>query len=502
MKSKKALYNIITEFIYQFVVVICSFILPKLILNAYGSEYNGIIQSITQFLSYISLLTLGISGSTRVAIYKAKGDNIKISRIVKATQNYMRKVTMAFIIYVIILTFIYPLIINSEIPSIDISMLVIIIGIGVLFEYAFGITYTALISALQSKYIYNIILIVLKIVSTLFSVVLILNNQNIFVVKLLGSVCFALGPVLLNRIVNKKFNLVMDVEPSKDALSQKKDVMAHSIANCVHEYTDIFLLSIFTGAKIVSIYSIYNLILNGIKKIQTMFTNGLEGAFGDMWAKGEKEKFKNSFSTFEFLIFSLVSVLFTCTTFLLLPFIKIYTKGVNDINYIIPSFAYFSILATATMCIRTPYIIAVQSSGKYKETKKGAIMEAIINFVVSLIFIIPLGIVGVTIGTLAANLFRTVQFELYTSKYLVHRSNFIFIKRIVILILCFCVFFIIKGILPEFDINTWKQWVLSGITYFVISLIITIILSYVFFNKDLKDSIELIKKMLKKKGAN
>lgn len=500
MKSKKALYNIVTEFFYQFVAIICSFILPKIVLNAYGSEYNGIIQSITQFLSYISILTLGISGSTRIAIYKAKGDIVKISKVVKATQCYMKKVTFAFIGYVVFLSLIYPLIIKSDISNLDISLLVLIIGIGTLFEYAFGVTYSALISALQSKYIYNIILIILKIISTTLSVILIYNNHSIFVVKLVGSICFALGPIILNKIVNKKFKIITDIEPSKEALSQKKEVMSHSIANCVHEYTDVLLLSLFTSAKTVSVYSIYNLVLGGIRKIQTMFTNGLEGAFGDMWAKGEYKEYEKNFNTFEFLMYSLVSVLIICTTFLLLPFIKIYTKGVNDINYIIPTFAYMSILATATICIRTPYVIAVQSAGKYKETKNGAIIEAITNVIISLILVFPFGLVGVTIGTLVANVFRTIQYEMFISKNLVKRTNLIFVKRIIILLICFFCSSLIINYFPINNIESLKQWIVSGIVYFGISLLVTTIVSRIFFKNDYKNSLTILRKMLKKKG--
>ena len=85
----------------------------------------------------------------------------------------------------------------------------------------------------------------------------------------------------------RKYNLSTDVDPDPNALKYKKDVMAHSIANCVHEYTDIFLLSLFSTPKIISIYSVYNLFLNGVRKVQTMFTNGLEGAFGETWASGK-----------------------------------------------------------------------------------------------------------------------------------------------------------------------------------------------------------------------
>ena len=56
MRSKKALYNIITNLILQFFVIIYGFIVPKMIISNYGSNVNGLISSITHFLAYISLL--------------------------------------------------------------------------------------------------------------------------------------------------------------------------------------------------------------------------------------------------------------------------------------------------------------------------------------------------------------------------------------------------------------------------------------------------------------
>ena len=499
MKSKKAFYNIVTEFTYQIIVIICSFILPKLILKSYGSEYNGVVSSITQFLNYISILTLGISGSTRMGIYRAKGDMHKISRVIKATQNYMKKISFIYILYVIILMVVFPFVINTDIEFLEISILVFIIGIGTFFEYSLGVSYSALISALQCKYIYNIILIIIKIVSTIASVLLIINGGSIFIVKLAGSIFFALGPIMLKRIVNKKFNLTSDVTPDNESLSYKKDVMAHSIANSVHEYTDIFLLSLFTNPKTISIYAVYNLFLNGVRKIQTMFTNGLEGAFGETWASGQKEKYKNDFNTFEFLIFSLISVLFSCTFLLLLPLIKIYTRGVTDTNYILPTFAYISVVTNMVFCLRTPYIVAVQSAGKYKETKKGAILEAIINFTLSIALVFPFGLVGVTIGTLVANLFRTIQYEIFASKHLIDRSNFVFIKRICWLISCFLIIVFMSKILPSLDINSWLKWIISGFYYFAIAFTVTIIMAYLFYRKELDKSFKIVKNMFNRK---
>lgn len=88
---------------YEIVAMVCGLILPRFILSAFGSSYNGMISSIAQFLDYISVLTLGISGSTRIAIYKANASNdpYKVSAILKATEQYMRKVASIFILYLI-----------------------------------------------------------------------------------------------------------------------------------------------------------------------------------------------------------------------------------------------------------------------------------------------------------------------------------------------------------------------------------------------------------------
>ena len=70
MRTKKAFYNIITSLLSQIVSIICGLIAPRLILATFGSTYNGVINSATQFLSFISVLNIGISGATRVARYK------------------------------------------------------------------------------------------------------------------------------------------------------------------------------------------------------------------------------------------------------------------------------------------------------------------------------------------------------------------------------------------------------------------------------------------------
>ena len=89
MRKRKAFLNMSSSLIYQVVAIICGLITPRLILATFGSTYNGVISSATQFLGMINVLTLGITGSTRVALYKtlANNDTYGTSRLIKATDD-------------------------------------------------------------------------------------------------------------------------------------------------------------------------------------------------------------------------------------------------------------------------------------------------------------------------------------------------------------------------------------------------------------------------------
>lgn len=56
MRSKKAIINIVVSIFQQLITILCGLVLPRAIIGQYGSNVNGLISSITQFLAYIALL--------------------------------------------------------------------------------------------------------------------------------------------------------------------------------------------------------------------------------------------------------------------------------------------------------------------------------------------------------------------------------------------------------------------------------------------------------------
>ena len=90
-RTAKIKINAIVSLLYQLVTIGCGFILPRLILSTFGSSYNGLTSSITQFVSCVTLLSAGIGGVTRAALYKplAEKDNKTISIVIKTTQAFI-----------------------------------------------------------------------------------------------------------------------------------------------------------------------------------------------------------------------------------------------------------------------------------------------------------------------------------------------------------------------------------------------------------------------------
>ena len=488
MRTQKAMRNIVSSMIYQIVSIICGLIAPRLILAAFGSTYNGVVSSATQLLGMISVLTLGIAGATRVALYKtlAAKDTLGTSRIMKSNKRYMRKVAVALVIYAVVLMIVYPFISHNDLAKNEVALLIGIVSLSSIAEYFFGISNATLLSADQSSYISNIINIVARIANTIAIFLLVRAGASVFIVYLASSLVFFVSPAVLNYIVSRKYQLITDCEPDDGALKQRGAVAFHSVANIVHNNTDLVLLTIFTDAKVISVYTVYYLVVGKIKSLMSVFTNGMEGAFGDMWAKKEYENFNRNFDTYEYALYTFAAVIFTCVGILFVPFLARYTAGVTDINYLRPTLAILITVTEAMYCVRHPYLTIVQATGNYEATKMGALMEAVINIVVSVVLIQFIGINGVIIGTLVANLIRTTQFAIFSSKNILHRDFKLVIFRFIWLVCDSAVIVAISSVVMSlFTFNTgWSGWIIEAFIVFAISCVVTVIFSLVFYKRD------------------
>ncbi len=499
--------SVMTTLLLQAVTIVCGFIVPRYILTAFGSDVNGLISSATQFLGYIVLLEAGVGGVVRAALYKplSINDVEKISGIVRATERFFRVIAFVFLGYMIVLAALFPFLVNKTFDFMFTAAMVLIIGASTFMQYYFGMTYQILLQADQRRYVTANIQVITVVLNTITAVILIRSGCSALVVKAGSSIIFMLRPLLLRLYVKKKYTLIKNAPPDNEAISQRWDGLGHHVAYFLHTNTDVTVLTVFSKlsntATIaeVSVYAVYYSIVAGVEKIISSFSSGLEAAFGDMLAKDEKENLNRNFTVYEFFSFTFTTICFTSAALLIVPFIAVYTKGVNDADYIRPMFAYVLAAAEAVYCIRIPYNSVTLAAGKYKETRNGAFVEAGINVALSVVLVAFFGMIGVAVGTLAAMTFRTVQYAYFLSKNILNRKMSVFIKRAVVSAFASALTVIVVRLFMKNELPvSYLSWFLQAIPVFAVSAAITSAINIIVYRDDFLGMIGLMRSFLKK----
>lgn len=497
MRSRKALANVSTSFLLQIVTIICGFIVPKMLINTYGSSVNGVIASITQFLSYIAILEAGVGGVTRAALYKplAKKEIHSISSIIKATEKFFKKLSYIFVVYLIIIAFSYPFLVKNDFGYVFTLTLVIIIGFSTFAQYYFGISYQLLLKADQREYVTLFFNIATVVLNTIIIVVLTKLNATIHIVKLGSTLIYISRPIFMHLYVTKRYQINKKCEPDHNSIKQKWDALGHHIAYYIHHNTDVAVLTLFTNLKEVSVYSIYFMVVLSVGKIVRTISSGIEAAFGNMIANDEKDALNRNLSIYEFIAYTLSAIIFTSTAILILPFISIYTDGITDANYYRPLFAMLLIMAEAIYCIRVPYQTIVMAAGHFKQTRNGAFIEAVVNIIISVVLVNYLGIIGVAIGTFCAMAFRTIQYVIYLSRNIIHRRVEIFVFRLILNIFCTTIIVLISNHITFISVTSYLSWVLYACIITMVSATTTIFFNAIIYKQDVKNIILIVKRL-------
>ena len=107
MRKKKLIYNTFSSLLFQLTTIICGFILPRLILSAFGSDVNGLVNSITQFLGIIAFLELGVGSVVQSSLYKPLVDKKQedVSKIISSANKFFRNLARILLIYVVFFSY-------------------------------------------------------------------------------------------------------------------------------------------------------------------------------------------------------------------------------------------------------------------------------------------------------------------------------------------------------------------------------------------------------------
>ena len=184
-RSQKIKLNTFFGLANQLITLVCGFILPRFILKYYGSEVNGLVSSITQFLGLITLCELGLGSVVQSALYKplAINDEVGVSKIMISARRFFNRIGIIMLVYVVVLMVVLPL---KQLESFDFlttALLVASMSITYFAQYFFGIKNHLLLNADQKSYVQLILQIVTVILNTAVCVILIVLGTIVFIIK-------------------------------------------------------------------------------------------------------------------------------------------------------------------------------------------------------------------------------------------------------------------------------------------------------------------------------
>lgn len=501
-RKSNVVSNVTTDILLQFVSAVSNFVISRLILKEYGSVMNGLINSITQFFSYIALVELGVGAAAIVALYKpiADSDYTNINIILT---NARKKYDISAAFYMMLsfaLAVFYPFTISEQVDyRFAFCMVLILSGSGVI---DFGIIgrYKVFLIASQKYYILNLYKSIRILVVMVGSCLLMQCSVSLIALKIF-AVCVHLGEALCLKIYLKHyFPQISFYRRETILLMQQKNALLHQLCNVIIYNTDIVVLTFAGGEnslKEISVYTVYAMVLLMITNLMKALTNGVSATFGDMLARKEYEKLKSFFNCYEYWYLMILYAAYTCFIVLVVPFVSCYTYGVKDVDY--ARFAVGLLFGLSGMFaqIKDATGVLITATGQYKQTQKYVIFEAIVNIVISLLLVRKYGIIGVLVGTLVSHVVSDVGWIVYVNQNILKRRMKLSVEKNTRNMLLTVIL-----ILSEYrfidNTGSWFVWIRNGLFYGSINFFLFMLVNGIFDIANLKWGIYFVKSVLKK----
>lgn len=482
MRNRKLAWNTITALTYQATVVLCGFILPRAILNRFGSDVNGLINSIAQFLQMIAFLELGVGAVVQSALYRplAEGNARNVSEVIASGTGFFRKLAAILVLYVAGLLVFFPMFVDNKYGFTYDATLILSMSISYFAQYYFGIMDGLLLKADQKAYIINVIDTVTLVINTAFCYCLLHWGFSIQVVKLATAVIFLSRPVLARIYIRQHYQIDRKCKYTKDPIEQKWNGVAQHVAAIVLDSTDMVVLSVFSDMYAVSIYSVYLIVVSGIKSLFMSCFNSVRSLFGELWAKQEYEELNRYFGFMEWLLHAVVVFVWCCTYNLIVPFVLIYTEHMTDVNYNVPIFAALICIAYGLYCLRLLFNEMILAAGHYKNTQCIFITAACVNLTLSVFAVSRWGLIGVAVGTIVAMLYQMLHMGYYVIRHLKVHSFTQTAKQFAVDGITVMIILYITRLISGAE-ATWLGWFILALKHAAVIAVCTLAVNCVFY---------------------
>lgn len=395
---------------FQIIYIVIQFYSRNIFLNNLGDEFIGTVGTLKSILQFLNLSELGIGAAVGFSLYKPIYDNnrIKINEIISYLGHLYSKIGIFVSVIAIVLILFFPVFFEN-----------ININIGVII-----FTFIALLTSNLLSYFFAYHMFLLE--ADQKGYINISINQSVFVLRLLLQ-CIVLiyfesiilwifleltTPFIYIFILRKKIRKVypwLDLklkttktirENNLPLLKKIKQLSFHKIGTFVTNSTDNILIFALINPATVAFVGNYQLVMNNINALVSKLFDGTNASVGNLVAENDLKNMLKVFWEFMALRFFFAG----CSSILLfIGFDDLINIWLGEKYLMNHSILIALIIVFFILQVRQPVDSFKQAYGLYDDIW-APIIQSIINLVVSIAFMLKLGVIGVFIGTIVSQI--------------------------------------------------------------------------------------------------
>ncbi len=429
-RVKRAAKNIAVGYISNIATAILGFVLRTVFIMRLSDTLLGVNSLYSNILSMLSLAELGIGTAMNYSLYgpMARGEIEKIKSYMQLYKKAYRIIAAVIAcVGLVIVPFLPDIVKGADyLTRTQLTVYYLIFLFNTVSTYFVSYKYS-LCLAEQKDYIQTNALMITKAATVSLQIIVILLTSNFLLFLITSAAVQLIQIFIVNAYLNKLYPYLkdkdvtpLDEESKKDVMTKTKALMLHKIGDTARLQTDAIIISSFINVTVVAVVDNYNLIINTISGFVNIIFNSVISGFGNLIATESEDKQYKSFKVYRF--FAVWVYGFTAVGFYLLltPLVKIW---LHDDKWLLTSVVigtvltdyYFKGERVALMNYKT-------AAGVYEPDKYLSLIQGAVNLVVSIVFVIKIGLVGVYIGTVVSGLIANITKPFIVYKYCFHRS--------------------------------------------------------------------------------
>ena len=494
MRIKNVFKNLISEMLPQIMIAFLGIYRSKVFLTYLGTDVVGLYNLFAQILGYLSLVEGGLGTAVIYRLYKPifEKDYDKLAEIRAGIKRIFNIIILCMIVLGLLLSLIIPLLIKDNKFSlifIITNFMLYVLSEIVLYKTIFE---RSLYIATEKNYKLNVVVKTTLIIKTIMEFCVAMLTKNLTNVLIASVITNIIGSYLIYAISKKDFKFIKkSIKRDYTVLKDVKNLITHRIAGMISSNIDIILLSSFIGLDAVVIYSTYLLYMNALTSLMNKISNAFLGSIGNKIVEDSKDAYR-IFKEYNALMFFIAIILGVQFFFSIDCFINIWYN--NQVQTSMGISILFSMVLIYNI-IRMSLVTFTEAAGLFKETKICPIIEAVVNLILSLILVKPLGIEGLLIGTFLALLIS----EFFIKPHIIFKKIFnksgleyykISYKFIIILIIEIIIVCIMKINIIHFKKIT--TWFLASAIFGFFNICITMLMYIIMKQTFLVDRIKQI----------